>query len=596
MTMSNGSPGSSGAARARQRAAVSSRDDGTPPASPAAHLAACVAAFAALGTAFDLDAERMARAEDLARVELVARVALDRLDDLLPADVGGWFVALGADLEVELRLVGLGLEGGDESAVVLRHDSAPGDAYVAFVTEARDREAAGGAALDVEARIALAKTGMVVTAREALAERPGALGTPEVLAVTAVAVFYSPVACARTLLTPAALPQWESAGLARPDGRAALVLLDAGGYLAGPALEVIGARDLGAQPWLDLDAATWEQSRRQRTRMRELRDAESIWMIPACGLTSEALAVEQQAPGLEPMARAVAALRERLAAMELAASVQASAADALVLRFAGEPVRGCTLAADEPHADAPLTDEALSRLAAFAYGSDTPDRLYIARDCLAQGFPAVSRVTLVELEDAARRALPAAAATFNLYLKRQTEHYFTARQQALDAVETYAEGVRKSVGDLTSDVVSDVYKTAGLLLAVVIAALLGPAHARLVWELGTIAYLAYLIFIVRFLLPARERRFVLDGREVLDHLRAVSELTRDEKHEIWQTAARANDYFRHYLRRSRWIYYALAAAGLIFLLVLLTPLAAHLPLVSSPAATPTSIPATTPGA
>ena len=592
--MSNGSSGSpgSGATRAHQRGAIA---PSAPSASPAARLAACAAAFAALGAAFGLDAERMARAEDLARVELVARIALDRLDAAATADVSGWFTAFGDDLEVELRLVGLGLDGGGETVVVLRHDSPPGDAFVAFVAEAREREAAGGDALDVESRVALAKTGMVATMREALAARPGLLGTAEALAVTAVAVFFSPAACARTLLTPAALPLWESAGLARPDGRAVLMLLDAAGYLAGPACEVIGSRDLDALPWLDLDAAAWEQSRRQRTRTRDLRDAESIWMIPACGLTSLALAVEQRAPGLEPMAHAVAALRERLAAMELAASVQAAEGDALLLRFAGEPVRACTLAAEDVATSKLPEGETLSRLGAFAYGSETPDRLYIARDCLAHGFPAASRVTFVELEDAALHALPAAAATINLYLKRQTEHYFTVRQETLDAVETYAEGVRKAVGDLTSDVVSDVYKTAGLLLAVVIAALLGPAHARLVWELGTVAYLAYLIFIVRFLLPARERRFVLDGREVLDHLRAVSELTGDEKHEIWQTAARANDYFRHYLRRSRWIYYALAAAGLIFLLVLLTPLAAHLPLVSAPAPTPTSMPTATQG-
>lgn len=549
----------------------------------------------------------MARAEDLSRVEMVARVALDRLDGVAPAEVVGWFAAFGPDLEVELRLIGLGLDGGGETSVVLRHDTAPGDAFAVFATEAREREAAGGDALDVEARVALAKTGVAAAVREALSARSGALGTPEALAVTAVAVFFSPVACARTLLTPAALAQWKSAGLARPDGRAALVLLAAAGYLAGPALEVIGAHDLDTLPWLDLDAAAWEQSQRRRTRERELREAESIWTIPACGLTSVALAVEQRAPGLEPTARAVAALRERLAAMELAASVQAGTGDTLLLRFAGEPVRACMLAAEDSDANtiAAPEGEALSRLAAFAYDSETPDRLYIARDCLAHGFPAVPRVTFAELEDAARGALPAAAATFNLYLKRQTEHYFTVRQQALDAVVTYAEGVRKSVADLTSDVVSDVYKTAGLLLAVVIAALIGPAHARLVWELGTVAYLAYLIFIVRFLLPARERRFVLDGREVLDRLKAISELTRDEKHEIWETAARANDYFRHYLRRTRsspwlysgyaaWVYYLLAIAGLVVLVVLLTPLATHLPLIASPAATAT--PTATPGA
>ena len=586
-------PSDSRSPHPRQRAAVSPPANDAPAGvAAAARLGACGTAFAALGAAFGLDTERLARAEDLARVEMVARIPLDHLADVAPTEVAVWFTALGADLHVELQLAGMGLDDGsrdEEAQGTLRHDASPGDAFAAFMDAAREREASGGDALDVEARIAIAKAGMIVAARKALAARPGFLGTAEALAVTGIAVFFSPEACRRTLLAPAALPLWESAGLARPDGRATLVLLDAAGYLAGPALEVIGARDLAdpAPPWLDLDAAAWQESVSRRTRARELRDAESIWTIPACGLTSGSLTIEQRAPGLERMARAAAVLRERLAALELAASVQAGAVDVLLLRFSGEPVRACALPADDADADDADAGEALSRLSAFAYGSETPDRLYIARDCLAHGFPADPRVSFVELEEAARRALPAATATFNLYLKRQTDHYFTARQQALDTVAAYAEGVRQSVGSLASDVVSDVYKTAGLLVAVIIAALIGPAHARLVWELGTIAYLAYLIFIVRFLLPARERRFALDGREVFDRLKAVSELTRDEKHEIWETAARANAYFRHYLRLSRWIYYALAAAGLVFLLVLLTPLGAHLPLVTPPNPTPT---------
>lgn len=582
--------------RAQRRAAAPLQAATSAGVAPSTRLLARVAAFTALRSAFGLDASHLARREDLTHVEAEPRIALDHLDGVVPADVAEWFALLGTDLDVTLQVVELGLDG-EEAPAVLRHDAAPGDTFASFVAQARTRVEASGATLDVKAHIKLAKAGIVALAREALADRPGFLGAAEALAVTGIAVFFSPEACARTLLAPGALPLWDSAGLARTGGRAMLVLLDAAGYLAGPALEVIGARDLEALPWLDLDASAWQESVRRRTRARELRDAESIWTIPACGLTSGALAIEERAPGLERTARAVATLRERLAAMELAASVQAGVGDAedtLLLRFSGEPVRACELPADDADAGEPEAGEAPSRLAAFAYGSETPDRLYIARECLAHGFPAVARVSFAELEEAAHRALPAAAATFNLYLKRQTNHYFTVRRQALDAVAAYAGDVRQAVSDLASDVVSDVYKTAGLLVAVIIAALIGPAHARLVWELGTIAYLAYLIFIVRFLLPARERRFALDGREVLDRLKSVSELTDDEKHEIWATAGRANDYFRHYLRLSRWIYYGLAAAGLIFLLVLLTPLGAHLPLVASPA--PALPPTATPGA
>jgi hypothetical protein len=561
-----------------------------PPEPPTKRLAAWSAAFAAIGSALNLDAAALAQAEDLTRVELMARVALDRFAELSPAEVDGWFATLGADLEVEARLVGLGLEG-ECAPMTLRRHGAPDETYATFVAAAQERQASGGDALDVEVRVALAKSGAAAAAREALAARSGFLGSATALAFTTVSVFFSAEACMRTLLTPAALPLWESAGLARTDGRAVLVLLDSSGYLAAPALEVMGAREMAVLPWLDLDAAAWEASRGGLARARDLRDSECIWTITARCLTSGALAMEPRAPGLEQMAQGLAALREQLAAMEIATSVQAGvgADGALLLRFAGEPVRACMLPAStaEGAADERPSGDALSRLAAFAYASETPDRLYIARDSLAHGFPAATRITFAELERAAQSALPAAVATFNLYLRRQTDHYFSARQQAVDAVSAYAEGVRTAVSDLTSDVVSDVYKTAGLLVAVVIAALLGPAHALLLWQLGTLAYLAYLILIVCFLLPARARRFALDDRAIRDRLTTVSELTDAEKHDIWKMGAYANAYFRYYLRLSRWLYYGLAAAGFILLLVLVTPLGAHLPLVAPlPTVTP----------
>ncbi|MFI5273048.1 MAG: hypothetical protein ACHQ4H_08465 [Ktedonobacterales bacterium] len=546
---------------------------------PAETLRACAAALTEIATAFGLEGDRLAHAEDVVRLEVLARLSLAQLAAAAPAEVDRWFALFGPDLEVDLRLTSVDRPDPPQP-VLLRSAEAPGDTLARFIEQERRDSGGEGDGVAVEARVSLAKRVVAGAARAALALRPGYLGSAEALAATSVAAFFSAEAwCA--LLAPGQLAEWQRAGLARPDGRAVVVVLGAGGYLAGPALEVAGARELDALPWLDLSAAQWEAFQQRVRSARALRDAESIWTIATCSLTSGMLDLEARQAGLETTAAEIAALREQLAAMELAVAVQASDDETLALRFAGKPVRVCALPA-RPEGDA------LSRLAVWAAASETPDRLYIARECLARGFPATPRVALGEVEAAARAALPAAVATFNLYLKRQTDHYFVARQQAVDAIAAYADGVRKSAGELASDVVGDAYKTAGLLAGVVIAALIGPAHAAAVWRLATAAYVLYLVFVLRFLLPARERRFVLEGNAAHQRLNTASELSVEEKTEIGHEATRANAYFRHYLRLAWLVYLGLALAGALYFVLLLTPLAPHLPLVAPnpPAAPP----------
>jgi hypothetical protein len=229
----------------------------------------------------------------------------------------------------------------------------------------------------------------------------------------------------------------------------------------------------------------------------------------------------------------------------------------------------------------------LARLATWAYQYGSSDKLAIARECLARELPPGGNVALVRVEEAAVGALEAAKANFVLYLRHNSAAYFEHRQRALDAVGTYAGTVRKTVSDLTGEVVDAVYRTAGLLVGVVIAGLIQPALSLDVQRLAAVLVAGYVLFVLVFPLRARWQRYELEAADLDATLGAMSELSSSERSRLRGRTAAANQLFERYFRLSRVVYAALALVAVIYFLLLLTPLAPHIAL---PHTTPTATP------
>lgn len=572
--------------------AAEAPSDATLPADDLATLRARTGMLAEIGAALGLTPEELAAAESLDRLEIELARDLVWLTTLDEQHVTAWFVALGGDLEIDLRLAGLDSQAPAPLAA-LRAGRDPAGTLARFTTDAAATADAQGNELVVDMRLSVAKTRAVAAAVALLDNRAEYFGTPEMRARTTVAVFFSAAACAR-LLSFAAILDWERFGLARADGRAVVVVCDRAGYLAGLALELVGAREAEPIRWLDVSRAAWRQFQERAAHTRALRAEESQWAEAPHVLTPAHLRVESRAAGLEPLAEALDATRAALAAAYLASSVHPAENGDLALRFAGARPATCRIShrrVNENDDDsAAYTHHALARFAAWAYDNASADTLAIARECLARELPPGGAVTLAEVEHAAAPALEAAKANFTLYLRGNSDRYFAVRERALDAVSTYAAGVRKAVSDLTGDVVDNVYRTVGLLVGVVVAALLQPALALPVQRLAAVLYVAYLAFIFLFLLRAREERFQLESAEVRARLDAMPELGATERTQLHAQAAGADAHFTRYLSLARLIYAALALAGALYFLLLWTPLAPHLPLAPPPTATPAPLP------
>lgn len=563
---------------------------GGPDAYPAATLLAEIAGYgvlvAEIGAALGISPAQLAAAEALERLETTLSLSIEQVAEWNGARVAAWFTALGSDLQIDLRLSGVDTQT-TAASVVLRTGRDPGGKLHDFVASAESTARSQGNELAVEVRVSIAKGRALASASALNSRRAEYFGAQEMLERTRLLVFYHSAAWHR-LLGLRAMLDWESLGLVREDGRTIVVLCDATGYLAGFALEVIGAGMRDEPRWLRVSRPAWRQFQERSRQILRLRGDESQWADAPKSLTPAHLRVEERQPGLQPCMIRLAEIRAILSAIFLASSVRAEQAD-IALRFAGPHPAVCRITLTQGSKGAAVAEQAyehvaLARLCDWAYANASPDKLTIARECLAQELAPGAAVALPDLERAATFALDAARANFVLYLRRNTEQYFRVRQQALNTVSDYTAGVRKSVADLTGDVVDNVYRTAGLLVGVVIAALLQPSLSLDVQRLAAFLYTLYIVFVNVFVLEARRRHFALESAELDGRLAAMPELSSSERARL-RAQARGNDaHFERYFRWSRIIYAGMGAIGLIYLLLLFTPLIAYLPLAAHPGA------------
>ncbi|HEY7850160.1 MAG TPA: hypothetical protein VIC27_08850, partial [Ktedonobacterales bacterium] len=527
------------------------------------------------GAALNIPPLRLAEGEALERLEVVARLTVEQFARCDSARLRGWFAALTDDLALDLRLDG---QDPDMPAVTasLRTGNDSADALRTFQATAQSAAETQGDALSVEARLSVGKAHALALARDVLAQRPG------VAAPALVAVFYTSAAWNQRI-SLAAVPYLEQSGLVRANGRTCVLLCDTPGYLAGAALECVGAAGPALPDWLAVSPAAFRQFAVREAAVRRLLAEETGWPNAPHILTTEMLHLVARAPGLETTAAGLVALRAEMAATTLATVVQGTMTDGLTLRFAGVRPATCILAAPaDSRAPKPAEttigeagETALARLADWATRRATVDTLIIARECLARELPPGRVVSLAEVAHAAVGALEAAKANFTLFVRGQTDRYFAARQTAQDAIAEYAEVVRKAVSDLTSDVVDNVYRTVGLLAAVVIAGLIQPAISPLLALLASILYMGYIAFVIYFLLRARADHFTLEQAALTARLGEMSELTATERQRIRAPATSADAYYQRYMARSRRIYAVLLALGAVFALVFLVVALAH---------------------
>ena len=553
----------------------------------------------ALGLALGFNHDMLAAAEVFDRLEGEATRAVEAISDLDKAPLKAAFALFSADLELDLALAGLDPDL-DPISAELRAGRDPLRALADFRAAAEAVYATQGESVSVDVRLRLGKSAALAQAQRLAPGRVAPGAPPE--APVSCTVFYTEAAL-RRLLSVRAATLWRDRGLGGEERRALVALCEGSGYLAGVALEVIGAAGPVPKEWLSVMPQAWRRFLLRVGQARALRDGESAWSGLDLPFMPDHLRVVARMPGLEAVADQLAGLRAAVAACALASDLSADGVTAL-MRFAGTRPAALRLDLASTTASAPPGEmsatanggrllpetepEPLVALSDWAYRDASPDRLAIARDALGRELPVAADVTLADTRAAAGPALAAARANLALYLRGSAERYFQARAAAQAAISAYADATRKAVTDLTGDVVDNLVKTVGLVVGVVIASLIQPTVTRLVATLAAALYVMYIVFIIGYLLRARHARYALERQALRVNLDAMSELTHEERRMLRAPAVAASAHFDRYYRATFWIYVALAVAGAVLLILLQTPL---WPVLSPPAVSPTVTPA-----
>jgi hypothetical protein len=574
-----GDRGQRGERRGRGHASVAVTVD-----RPAAEVAVAMARLrclghtvAQVGAACGLAPDQLERAEARESLEFTGRLPVEQLSAPAFAPLEDWCALLGDDLTLQLSVVGLDPQEPPIAAVV-QADPDPRAAFDQFRERAQRVAMTQGDDVSIDLRVSVSKRRARAAAATIVGSRPEYLGSSEMAAATRLVVYYQTGAW-NAALSLRGLVAWETQDLLPLDGRLTVVLCDGAGYLAGLALDVIGAGSRDVPEWLSVSRAAWRQFLDRARATRRLRDEEGSWPSAPRTLTPEYLHVAPRASGLEAVSAGLAVVRAELAAAYLASAVQGDLDDGLALRFAGPRPSSCLLLADPPdRAPVSLASGVIARLAAWAYRDASSEKLSIARECLARELPAGMEVSLAQVDQAAVPALEASKANLVLYLRRNVEQYFKVRQAAQDAVASYGETVRKAVGDLTGDVVDNLYRTIGVLAGVLVAGLVQPAASLGVLRLASVLYAVYIGFVLGVPLRARHDRFHLEQAALSARLGAMSELTEAERARLSAPARSAEAHFRHYFAVAAGIYGALGLVSLLLFILLWTPLASSLTL------------------
>jgi hypothetical protein len=546
-----------------------------------------------LGLALGFSPGALAAAEAFDGIEGESNLPIGALSALSDETIREAFARFSADLEIDMALSGLD-PTFDPASARLRAADEPARILAEFRAAADEIAAMQGDSVAVDVRLRVAKNVALSLGARLLAARHS---TPDKAPQAPIAcqIFYTQDAL-RRLLTLRAAPHWRARGLGGEKQRLVVVLCEGSGYLAGVALEIIGAADSVPVEWFSLSPQAWRRFALRTARARSLRVSESAWSGVDLPLMPDHLRVVTRAPGLEELGERLVALRSAVALCSLASVLDGDTRPA-TLRFTGtrpatlhldfavpppalasENVR--TLAISTPIATSKASeteselDEAsdpLVALADWAYHDASPDRLAIARDALGRELPVAAEISQEAARAVAANALSAARANLTLYLRGAAERYFQLRATALAVINDYAAAVRKAVSDLTSDVVDNLFKTVGLIAGVVIAGLIAPSASRPVAAFACLLYVAYVVFIIWYLLRARYARFELERRGLVVTLNAMSELTPEERRRLRAPAVQSSNHFERYYRLTLWIYIGLAIAGGIVFLLILTP-------------------------
>lgn len=129
--------------------------------------------------------------------------------------------------------------------------------------------------------------------------------------------------------------------------------------------------------------------------------------------------------------------------------------------------------------------------------------------------------------------LKASKNNFQFYLRTNVEKYFSTRQSAIEFLQKFSKDTNEAVSKITSDLVSDLYKVIGIVIADVIAILIDPHYFPIVIHWTALLYCAYICLTLVYSLSFRYISYLYSIKTLSINLGELSKiLTFEELSEL----------------------------------------------------------------
>jgi hypothetical protein len=134
-----------------------------------------------------------------------------------------------------------------------------------------------------------------------------------------------------------------------------------------------------------------------------------------------------------------------------------------------------------------------------------------------------------KLIDKSDEILETVKSNYLYYLRRSVESYFDKRIKISEFLQKYSEEIGITISGLTTELISDLYKTIGIIIGAIIAAFVAKEQTYKVIHWTSFLYLIYIGFILIYLLPSILVRFCGKIRDYYDNTSQLKSLMLSEE-------------------------------------------------------------------
>jgi hypothetical protein len=161
-------------------------------------------------------------------------------------------------------------------------------------------------------------------------------------------------------------------------------------------------------------------------------------------------------------------------------------------------------------------------------------------------------------------------ASYQSYLKTKVESYFETRRKIRGLINSFAQETASEVARLTKEVNENIYKTAGLIAAAIIAVLIRPENTALILSIGGVVVVLFLLIILRYYLPTMLAQFENREKQYIDDVRSFAQVLEENEVEKFindKTVKEQKELFLKKFARAKQFYYIASAFVVVALAV-----------------------------